>query len=130
MSTKTTFQFDADKFLRDFNVIVMKIVPEKAKKGMTEAGWQMKLDGDNIEPKAPHATGHMKKQGKVIKAGINKSGDALEVEVGYDTEYAGDLHDKEEGTAFKKPGTGSQWLSSKVDKYKDKYIKIIAEEIK
>ena len=126
---KTEFTLDFSDFNKKFADIVQRAAPESTKIGLKEAGQALKLDADNIPPRTPHKEGFLRGSGKVSE--VNIVGKSLEVAVSYDKPYARRWHEVEPGTIkWSESGVGPKYLESKMIKFKNKYMNIIAAVIK
>lgn len=123
------FSMDFKDFDKKSTRIIKRAVPEAAAKGLREAGQEWKLDADNVSPRTPHKEGGLRASGKVSR--VEVKGQALSVEVSYDTPYAARWHEVEPGTInWSEPGVGPKYLESKAVRFAKKYIGIIAAVIR
>ena len=126
---KTEFTLDFSEFNKKFADIIKRAAPESAEMGLREAGQELKLDADNVPPRTPHKEGFLRGSGKVSK--VNIVGKSLEVAVSYDKPYARRWHEVEPGTIkWSEPDVGPKYLESKMIKFKNKYMNIIATVIR
>lgn len=133
---KTEFTLDFSDFNKKFADIVQRAAPESTKIGVREALQELKLDTDNIPPRTPHKEGHLRGSGKVHEVKIMGKeifGDLTfgGTGVGFDVPYARRWHEAEPGTVvWSETGVGPKFLESKMVRFKNKYMKIIAEVIR
>ena len=107
-------------------------VPE----GVRKACQELILDANNKPPRTPFKLGALRGSGKVDD--VLKQGEIVVGQVsfgagasGQDAPYAARWHEAEPGTIkFTAPGAGPKYLESKMNKFREKYMKIIAEVIK
>lgn len=126
---KTEFTLDFSDFNKKFADIVKRAAPESVEVGLREAGQLLKLDADNIPPRTPHKEGFLRGSGKVSK--VEAKGKIIGIAVSYDKPYARRWHEVEPGTIkWSEPGVGPKYLESKMVRFKNKYMKIIAEVIR
>lgn len=126
---KTEFTLDFSDFNKKFADIVKRAAPESAEIGLREAGQQLKLDADNIPPRTPHKEGFLRGSGEVSK--VEAMGKTIGITVSYDKPYARRWHEVEPGTIkWSEPDVGPKYLESKMVRFKNKYMKIIAEVIR
>jgi len=138
---KTEFILDFSDFNKKFANIIKHATPESTKIGIREALQALKLDADNIPPRTPHKEGHLRGSGKVKKIKILKKeiygkiiygGKGItDKGVAYDVRYARRWHEAEPGTVkWSEKDVGPKFLESKMIKFKNKYMKIVAEIIR
>ena len=126
---KTEFTLDFSDFNKKFADIIKRAAPESAEIGLREVGQELKLDADNIPPRTPHKEGFLRGSGKVSK--VKVMGKSIEVTVSYDKPYARRWHEAEPGTIkWSEPDVGPKYLESKMIRFKNKYMKIIATVIR
>lgn len=131
MTEKTGFSMDWTEFDKKFYPLVEKAIPGAAKKGLFVAMEEMLEDGVSIPPRAPKDKGHLwgsREVEVVVKLG------RLVATGAFNIFYAAKWHELIESVAkniaFKLPGAGPKYLESKMANYKDKYMWIVANEIK
>jgi len=126
---KTEFTLDFRDFNKKFTDIIQRAAPKSVQIGLREAGQELKLDADNIPPRTPHKEGFLRGSGKVSE--INIIGKSAEVTVSYDKPYARRWHEAEPGTVkWSEPDVGPKYLESKMVRFKNKYMEIIAAIIR
>ena len=126
---KTEFTLDFRDFNKKFTDIIQRAAPKSVQIGLREAGQELKLDADNIPPRTPHKEGFLRGSGKVSE--INIIGKSAEVTVSYDKPYARRWHEAEPGTVkWSEPDVGPKYLESKMVRFKNKYMDIVAAVIR
>jgi len=134
--SKEDFMMDFSDFEAKFSKAVKETTPELVGEGLRKAGDQLVHDANEIPPKTPFRHGALSGSGKVEKPEV--VGDTASVEIsfgkgatGEDAPYAARWHEVEPGTVtWSKPGSGPKYLESKMVKFKEKYMAIVAEVIK
>ena len=107
-----------------------------APEGIRKACQEIILDANNVPPRTPFKWGALRGSGKVDK--VEKQGDQIIGQVsfgagasGQDAPYAARWHEAEPGSVkFTAPGAGPKYLESKLNMFREKYMKIIAEVIR
>ena len=126
---KTEFTLDFRDFNKKFANIIQRAAPESTKIGLREAGQALKIDADNIPPRTPHKEGFLRGSGKVSE--VKVMGKSIEVAVSYNKPYAKRWHEVEPGTIkWSEPDVGPKYLESKMVRFKNKYMNIIATVIR
>lgn len=125
---KQKLYFDTRDFEDRFFKYALRTVPKLVEEGLRIAGEELKDDADNIAPKTPKKEGILKSSGKVSAVKLDIGGTS--VEVVYDMPYATRVHEGEEDWKWSEPQSGPKYLESKMIKFKDKYISMIAENIR
>jgi hypothetical protein len=127
-----SFTLDLTKFDQEFDRINKTAVPGAARRGAFKAASELLLDADNIEPKVPLKEGHLKGE-KVIEIEVQPDGGA-EIRAGYNKEYASYLHemvtDDPTPKTWTEPGSGPKFLEDKLTRFNEKYLEIMAAEIR
>jgi len=129
---KTGFFLDPSEFEKKFRHLTDKAIPELAAKGLFNAGNELTHDAINLPPQAPFKKGDL--WGSRITEKVKTSHSGMSVRVGFNIKYAARQHEVPPGTfhytrtGAKQPGP--KYLESKMIKYKDKYMAIVAESIK
>ena len=77
--------------------------------------FQLKQDADQIEPKTPHLTGHLRAD---ITYKINKDEGSLT----FKQPYAEKWHETEKDINWSETGVGPKYLESKINRFYSKYI--------
>jgi hypothetical protein len=123
-------KLDFSDFERDFKRIIKK-VPNKAAKGLFEAGNELLRDAIKKKPYAPFDQGHLRGSAETNKAQITKYG--IELEVGFNIEYAARWHEltpmQDKRINWTLPGSGAKYLEKKMMMYKNRYMKMVADAI-
>lgn len=124
-SLKMDFSEFNDKFGKYSKVVLQR----RSKKGIREALQELKRDADEVPPKTPHLEGHLRGSGVVEDVRITMT--SIAGTVRYRTPYAVRWHEAV-GQAIKwsEPGVGPKYLSSKVIRFRKKYIRIVADAIR
>lgn len=130
-----SFKVDFSKFNHNLKRYALQ-VPKDAKRGIRLALNELKLDADNVPPRTPHKEGHLRGSGKVQKIKVEPNDISGELKYGGEGEggdvpYARKLHEAEPGTInWSEPDVGPKFVTSKIIRFMEKYIKIIATTIK
>jgi hypothetical protein len=128
MADKTGFYVDSRDFDKHFSRVVANTIPKLTNKGLVNAAGEALRDADLKEPYLPVDEKNLRGSKE-----IHGSKDLFElfVEFGFNMIYAAYLHEKGKvGWNWTRPGSGPKFLSTKLVRYKDKYIKIVAVTIK
>ena len=126
---KTEFSLDFRNFNKKFTNIVQRAAPKSVEIGLREAGQELKLDADNVPPRTPKKEGFLRGSGKVSE--VKVMGKSAEITVSYDKPYARRWHEVEPGTIkWSEPDVGPKYLESKMVRFKNKYMDIIAAVIR
>lgn len=126
--SKSGFFVDTKSFDKEFSKVIKKTIPKLTRKGLFNAAWEALRDANKKEPFTPWDIGDLAASGEVHE---NKDLFKLFIEFGFNRVYAARLH--EDGLPtwnWTKPGSGPKYLTTKLIRYKDKYIEIVAETIK
>jgi len=128
---KSGFFLDTKEFDAKFKWVTNKVIPESAEKGLFNAGNELTRDAINLPPQAPFKTGDL--WGSRITEKVKVSHNDMSVKVGFNIKYATRQHEVPPGTfhytrtGAKQPGP--KYLESKMVKYKNKYMAVVAESI-
>lgn len=118
-------------FDRGFAKVAEKVSEKEAGKGLFKAGNQLLRDAEEEQPYAPYELGDLRGSGRTTKAEV-KEGEVFVV-AGFNIKYAARWHEltpEEDGKiSWTTPGSGRKYLESKMARYKDKYMKIVAMHI-
>jgi len=125
MKNECKFQVDYSDFIKDFDDITKRQIPSKGHKALGRVGIKIMADAIEEEPYAPHKTGLLWRS-KVVNEWLDK----LTLEVGFNTEYAAFVHEMPSSNEFTLPGSGPKFLESKITKNRDKYIAMLADELR
>jgi hypothetical protein len=120
---------DTRDFEKGLTNLVKTLEPEATAKGLFRAGSQLILDAINEQPYVPFDEGHLRGSGKVTKVEVTKSG--AEVAAGFNKEYAARWHEltpeEDARINWSLPGSGRKYLESKLVRFKEDYMKIVAK---
>lgn len=123
------FTVDFTDFNKKFRDIVGRAIPELADEGFFKAGNELLRLAIEEEPKAPHDTGRLVSAKEVI---VIKGGGGCVA--GFNVEYACKLHEMPAASYhpanWKLPGSGPKFLETKVIKYRQDLIKVVADTIR
>jgi hypothetical protein len=123
---------DTKIFGNSFTRYAGKTLKTKAKKGAFKAGSMIIADCLKEEPKVPRLISDLQAS-HVVKPDPNPL--KLQVIIGFNKEYAAKMHEMpdktwnpKEGkqTIWTLPGSGPKYMTTKLVRYKDKYIAFIA----
>ncbi|HZX09944.1 MAG TPA: hypothetical protein VFG01_03265 [Acidobacteriota bacterium] len=125
MKNGCKFQVDYSDFDNKFDDVTKRQIPRRGHKALGKVGVRIISDGIEEEPRAPHKTGLLWRS-KVVNIWLDK----FTLEVGFNTEYAAAVHEMPSSYEFTLPGSGPKFLESKITKNRDKYIAMLAEELR
>lgn len=129
MTNKSGLFMDFKPFTRDIKRITGKIIPDKAERASFQVGWIILRDAMKVPPKAPREIGDLHASGEVHPLGVGKLG----IKLGFNKVYAAKWHELTAAESKKinwsLSGSGRKYLENKLVRFKDKYIKFIAEQI-
>jgi len=127
MADQTGFYVDSRSFDQHFSRVVKKTIPSLTNKGLMKAAAETLRDADNESPKLPFEKGDLRGSKE-----IHGSKDLFElfVEFGFNIIYAAKHHEAPPTWNWQREGAGPKFLSTKLIRHKDKYIKIVAATIK
>jgi len=119
----------------DFEKGLMKLVkesePRETAKGLFKAGSQLIKDAIDMKPYVPFDEGHLRGAGRTDPAVV--TGGGAEVTVGFNKEYAARWHEltpeEDAKINWSLPGSGRKYLESKMGKFKNDYMKIVADHL-
>ena len=122
---------DFKSFEKGFKKIVKKASGEEAGKGLFKAGNELLRDAINEIPYAPFDEGTLRGSARVTKAEIKKG--EVSAVAGFNIIYAARWHEltpeEDSKIAWTLPGSGRKYLESKMARYKNKYMQIVAKHI-
>jgi len=130
--SKSGFFLDTKEFDAKFKKVTNNTIPSSYEKGLSKAIDELLADSINLPPQAPFKEGHL--WGSRIKEKVKTNHNDTSVKGGFNIKYATRQHEVPPGTfhytrtGAKQPGP--KFMESKMIKYKDKYIWMVAEEIK
>lgn len=128
MGDQTGFHVDTRDFDKHFSRVVMNTIPKLTNKGLVNAANEALRDADLKKPFLP-----IDKHDLQGSKEVHGSRDLFElfVEFGFNIIYAARLHEEGKvGWNWSRTGSGPKFLSTKLVRYKDKYIQIVAATIK
>lgn len=121
--------FNATSFITGFKKFTQKTIPDVAGKGLFQTGWMIIRYANTKKPFTPREIGDLQSSGRVEPHPIK-----LELIVGFNKEYAAKWHEispqKEKKVNWTLPGSGRKYLESKLNMYRNDFIKFLAEFIK
>ena len=138
---KTGFTIDMKDFDKKFFNITNKIIPRLSSEGLMKGAAILLADAVKEEPAVPKSRGVTKEKGKKYTGPGNlrrsqkvekpeiRHGEIF-CEAGFDADYAAKVHEMPSSTNWTTPGTGPKFLTTKLARNKDKYMKITAEHIR
>jgi len=122
---------DFSDFEKGFAKVVKKC-PEEGARGLFKAGNQLLIDAKEEPPYCPYDDGILRRSGQVNKAEVKRN--EVSVVVGFNKEYAARWHEltpaEDSKINWSLPGSGRKYLESKMVKFKDQYMEIVADYIK
>lgn len=128
-----SFKIDDSDFDKKFFKLVRKTIPKKGEKGLAIGMLEMLADGKTKPPQCPKDVGDLwGSTAGTVEAKITPK--KISVSGGFNSSYAKRQHEAEPGefNYTKTKGAsrpGSKYLSSKLVKYKKKYMGITAKFI-
>ena len=134
--TGIAYSIDFTDFNKKLMGIIKDVPPDDVSEGLRQALQKLKLDADNIPPRTPHLEGHLRGSGKVHKIKIDPTAISGELTFGgktvdFNVPYAARWHEAEPGTVnWSEPDVGPKFLESKLIKFMETYIAMIASIIK
>lgn len=141
------YNLDFSSFEKEFAKIVEDAIPAEASKGLFLAGSQLLIDAMMVVPKAPFDKGHLwGSTGVKGGAGYRKikettvdnfkaeiTRDAITAYFGFNIAYAARWHevspDMDRRIKWTTPGSGRKYLETKLIRYANKYMAIVAAYI-
>jgi hypothetical protein len=122
---------DASDFEKGLTNLVKTLEPEATARGLFDAGERLIIDAIEQKPYAPVRERHLIDSGRTDIAQITETG--VEVVAGFNIEYAARWHEltpAEDATInWTLPGSGRKYLESKLIRFKEKYMKIVAKSL-
>lgn len=137
--SKGGFSIDWSEFDEEFAKLMQKTIPDRAEKGLFNAGNEALLDAKNEPPKVPVKEGHLSATGQVK---TERKADLIEAAVSFGESnpnealgqggapYAARLHEMEKKGPWTEPDSGPKFLSSKFARHNRKYMATAVETIK
>jgi hypothetical protein len=124
-------KFDFTDFEKGLTKLVKESEPRETAKGLFKAGSQLIKDAINMKPYVPFDEGHLRGSGRTDPATVTNTG--AEVVVGFNKVYAARWHEltpEEDRTInWSLAGSGRKYLESKMGKFKNDYMKIVADHL-
>jgi len=125
MAEKTGMTFNTKDFDLKFPRVCNKEIPEAYANTAFRVASIVLRDAIVEEPRAPHKTGNLWRSQKVERPEM-KAGE-VNIELGFDAEYAAAVHEMPAGTDWTMTGSGPKFLEAKLIRNKEKYMEIIAK---
>jgi len=127
MEKKSGFSVDAKDFLKGLTKLDKQVIPQASSDGLMRAGAHVLRDAILQEPRAPHKSGNLWRNQK-IETPVIKRGD-ISLIVGFNTPYAGRVHELPETTNWTLKGSGPKYLESKLSSNKADYAEDVAKSL-
>lgn len=124
---EVSMTFDDEDFMKNFNAIVEKKIPDLVLKGLFQAGGLLLSDAINDLPRAPHKTGTLWREKKVDIP--KKEGDTFFVVAGFNVKYAAYVHEGLASWTWTLSGSGPKFLESKLAANMKRYVQRIADVV-
>jgi len=121
------FTVDTKDFDMKFAEIVKNTIPRVAADALFRAGALVIRDALREEPTVPKKTGNLRRTQHIETPDITS--DEISVEAGFNANYAADVHERVGKTRWTLEGSGPKFLSTKLARNKEKYMKYVADEI-
>lgn len=121
------FTMDVKDFQKNMAELAKNTIPKVVGNALFKAGALVIRDAILEEPTCPKKTGNLRRTQKVLLPDISR--DEIGVDVGFNADYAAKVHELPEKTNWTLPGSGPKYLSSKLARNKDKYMKFAADDI-
>ena len=121
---KTGMTFDSKDFDIKLPRVINKEIPEAAASTFPKVAGMVIRDAILEEPKAPHKTGHMKRNQKIEYPKIEKG--EISIELGFNTVYAMAVHEMPSNVNWSMTGSGPKFLEAKLLRNKEKYMAELA----
>jgi len=125
---KTGFTVNMKYFDKKFYRIVNKTIPSLSAEGLMKGATQLIRDAILETPTVPKKTGHLRRTQQIERPKIEHR--EISIEAGFNADYSAAMHEAPSNLNFSEPGSGPQFLTSKLAKNKDKYMKTTANHIK
>jgi len=126
MADNTGFSVDFSDFDKKFAKIVNDAIPSAGAQGLEKAAAYLLRDAILERPTAPKKTGNLRRTQKVEKPILKPD---ISIEAGFTADYSAAVHEMPDTNNFTEPGSGPKFLESKLIRNKEKYMKIVADEI-
>ena len=130
---KSGMSIDAKDFEKKFANITRNVIPKLGGKGLFDAGNELTHDAITLPPQAPKDMGDLWGSRITEKAKIDPTD--ISVTVGFNIEYAKQHHEVAPGTYNYTTDKGAsspgpKYLESKMTRFKNKYMAIVAAVIR
>jgi hypothetical protein len=129
-----SFEVDTKDFDMKFAEIVKNTIPRVAADALFRAGALVIRDALREEPTVPKKTGNLRRTQHIETPDITS--DDISVEAGFNADYAARVHEwvpseqyGEKQVNWTLAGSGPKFLSTKLARNKEKYMKYVADEI-
>ena len=123
---------DISDFERGMKKLIEQSVPKEVDKGLFKAGAQLLDDARDYEPHAPRDESMLWGSGVVQKP--ESSTREVGVAAGFNIEYAARWHEltpaEDAKINWTLPGSGRKYLEKKMARFKNDYMKIVADHLK
>lgn len=121
-------EYNASNFIGGFKKFTKQTVPDVAGKALFQTGWMVIRYANTKKPYTPTDKKDLRSSGRVEVHPVK-----LELIVGFNKEYAAKWHEispaKEKKVAWTLPGSGRKYLESKLNMYRNDFVKFMAEFI-
>ena len=124
---ETGFTVNSSNFDKEFERIVNSAIPAAGARGLQKGAAFLLRDAILQTPTVPKKSGNLRRTQQINKPKISP-GD-ISVEAGFAADYAAKMHEAPSSFNFTEPGSGPQYLSTKLIRNKEKYMKITADQI-
>ena len=121
---KTGMTFDTKDFDIKLPRVINKEIPEAAASTFFRVAGMVLRDAILEEPKAPHKTGHLKRNQVIEQPKIERG--EISIEQGFDVEYAAVVHEMPSNVNWSMTGSGQKFLEAKLIRNKEKYMAELA----
>ena len=127
-TNKSDFKMDFENFDKTFFKLALKTIPDEFVESVKLQMPKIIADAINLEPRAPHKTGHLWRSQKIeLPKWIGKK---LDVIFGFDTAYAARLHEGMTDWNWTLKGSGPKFIEAKLIREKEKYYAEITERVR
>jgi len=127
MADKTGFTIDFKDFDKKFTQIVQSAIPSAGARGLKKGAAFLLRDAILETPTAPKKTGNLRRTQQVNEPKIKRG--EVSVEAGFAADYAAKVHEMPDTNNFTEPGSGPKYLTTKLIRNKEKYMKKVADHI-
>jgi len=126
MAEETGFTIDFSDFDKQFERIVNSAIPGAAARGLKKSAAFLLRDAILEIPTVPKKEGNLRRTQQVNEPVLKPD---ISVEAGFAADYSAKVHEMPDTNNFTEPGSGPQYLSTKLIRNKEKYMKKVADEI-